>query len=137
MPTALAVTDTHSLLWWGDSGKHRKLGRRARAHFERADQEQAAIYVPTLVIAEISELVHIGRVELALPFGAWLDALERSTSYLIADLTADVVRRANDLFAITERGDRLIAATARSLDVPIMTRDENISSTAGIERLWD
>ena len=137
MPTALAVTNTHSLLWWGDSGKQKKLGRRARAHFQRTDQEQAAIYVPTIVIAEIGELVHIGRIELSLPFGAWLDALESSKSYLIADLTLDVVRRANDLFAIVERGDRLLAATARSLDVPLMTRDENIGSTAGVEVLWD
>ena len=137
MPTALAVTDTHSLLWWGDSGKQKKLGRRARAHFRRADQEHAAIYVPTMVIAEISELVYLGRIELALPFEAWLDSLERSRSYLIADLTADVVRCANNLFAIAERGDRLIAATALSLDVPLMTRDERIRSTAGVELLWD
>lgn len=136
MPTALAVTDTHSLLWWADSGKQKKLGRRARAHFQRADREHAAIYVPTMVIAEISELVHLGRIELTLPFSAWLDCLERSESYLIADLTADVVRHANDLFAIAERGDRLIAATARSLDVPLMTRDENIGAT-GVELLWD
>ena len=137
MPTALAVTDTHALLWWGDSAKQKKVGRRARAHFQRADQELAAIYVPTIVIAEISELVHLGRIELAVPFGVWLDALERSRNYLIADLTADVVRCANDLFAIAERGDRLIAATAQSLNVPLMTRDQHIGATSGVELLWD
>ena len=137
MPTALAVTDTHSLLWWGDAARQKKVGRRARRHFRRADEEHAAIYVPTMVIAEISELVHLGRIELAVPFGAWLDALERSRSYLIADLTADVVRCANDLLAIAERGDRLIAATARSLNVPLITRDQHIGAASGVALLWD
>ena len=132
----LAVTDTHSLLWHA-SGRVQKLGPRARDHFERTDRREAAIYVPTFVLAEVGELVHLGRVLLPRPFEEWLDDLLGSKVYIPADLTADVVRRAQNLFAISERGNRLIAATAVALDVPLMTRDGKIAACARVERLWD
>ncbi len=135
-PPVLAVTDTHSLLWHA-TGQPRKLGMRARDHFERTDRREAAVYVPTFVLAEVGELVHLGRVRLPQPFAAWLDALLGSKVYIPADLSAEVVRGAHDLFAIAERGDRLIAATARTLDLPLMTRDGAIAACARVERLWD
>lgn len=134
--TALAVADTHALLWHA-GGKPQKLGRHARAHFERADRREAAVYVPTVVLAEVGELVQRGTVRLPRPFAEWMDDLLGSGVYLAADLTADIVRRAHDLFAIPERGDRLIAATAAALDLPLMTRDPEIAACAAVARLWD
>jgi len=46
-----------------------------------------------------------------------------------------VVRRAQNLFAIKGRGDRLIAASAVALDVPLMTRDGEIAACAQVKRL--
>jgi PIN domain nuclease of toxin-antitoxin system len=132
----LAVTDTHSLLWHA-TGRIQKLGPRAREHFERTDRREAAVYVPTVVLAEVGELVHLGRVQLPRPFEEWLDALLGSNVYIPADLTADVVRSAHNLFAIPERGDRLIAATSVTLDVPLITHDGEIAACAQVERLWD
>lgn len=132
----LAVTDTHSLLWHANQ-RFQKLGPRARDHFERTDRREAAVYVPTFVLAEVGELVHLGRVQLPRPFEEWLDDLLGSKVYIPAELTADVVRSAQNLFAIPERGDRLIAATAVALDVPLMTRDGEIAACAQVERLWD
>ncbi len=134
--SVLAVTDTHSLLWHATQ-RVQKLGLRAREHFERTDRREAAVYVPTFVLAEVGELVHLGRVQLPRPFEEWLDDLLGSKVYIPADLTADVVRSAHSLFAIPERGDRLIAATAVALDVPLITRDGEIAACAQVGRLWD
>ena len=134
--SALAVTDTHSLLWHANQ-KDQKLGPRARAHFERTDRREAAVFVPTFVLAEVGELVHLRRVQLPRPFEEWLDALLASKVYIEAPLTSDVVRNAQNLFAIPERGDRLIAATAVALGHPLMTRDSEIATCAQVERLWD
>jgi PIN domain nuclease of toxin-antitoxin system len=136
VPPSLAVADTHSLLW-AITGKRSKLGRRARAMFERADAGVGAVYVPTIALVEVAEAVRAGRVSLNRPFEAWVEGLQRSQHYLMADLTADVVVRAHSLYAIPERGDRLIAATAVALGVPLMTRDPAIASAAVVERLWD
>ncbi|HZS57717.1 MAG TPA: PIN domain-containing protein [Gemmatimonadaceae bacterium] len=136
MPPSLAVADTHSLLW-AITDKRAKLGRRARGMFERADAGAGAVYVPTLVLVEIAELVHAGCVHLNRPVEAWIQGLQRSRHYLMADLTADVVVRAHSLYAIPERGDRLIAATALALGVPLMTRDAEIAAAGVVERLWD
>jgi len=51
-------------------------------------------------------------------------------------LTAEIVYLAQRLYAILERGDRLIAATALALDLPLITRDPQIAAAAGVECLW-
>ena len=135
-PRVLSVTDTHNLLWHA-SGRVQSLGPRARDHFERTDRREAAIFVPTFVLAEVGALVHLGRVQLPRSFEEWLDDLLGSKVYIPADLTADAVRSAQNLFAIPERVDRLIAATAVALGVPLMTRDGEIAACAQVERLWD
>ena len=136
MAPKLAVADTHTLLW-AIGGRRSKLGRRARAMFDRADAGVGAVYVPTIVLVEVAEAVHAGRVSLHRSFEAWVEGMQRSRHYLVADLTADVVVRAHGLHAIPERGDRLIAATAATLGVALMTRDSAIAAAAVVERLWD
>ena len=92
------------------------------------------------VVADPSEMVEVerkGRVQLPRPYREWLDDLLGSKVYIPADFTADAVRSAQNLFAIPERGDRLIAATAVALGVPLMTRDGEIAACAQVERLWD
>ncbi len=44
--------------------------------------------------------------------------------------------RRGALYNIPERGDRLIAATAAALDLPLITRDPEIAQTAGVECIW-
>jgi predicted nucleic acid-binding protein len=46
------------------------------------------------------------------------------------------VLRAQALYSIPERGDRLIAATAAHMDLPLITRDPEIARAAGVELHW-
>jgi len=135
-PSVLAVADTHALLWYATGQRH-KLGRRAREHFERTDRREAAVYIPSFVLVEVGELVQRGHVQLPHRFSEWVGSLLNSKVYIAADMSADVVCCAHDLYAIPERGDRLIAATAVSLALPLMTRDPEIAQCAQVEQLWD
>ncbi len=131
----LAVTETHALIWAID-GNRKRLGKSARRLFDRADAGKGAIYVPTLVLVELGEACHMGRVNLSLPFEEWGRAAFSSGKYHEAHLTAEIVYLAHALFAIAERGDRLIAATAVALDLPLITRDPDIAGAASVECVW-
>ncbi len=131
----LAVTDTHALVWFA-AGAHRKLGRNARRVFERADAGVAAIYVPTIVLVEVAENVRVGRIELGRTYANWEAELFSAGKYLPVDLTREIVRAADRLYAIPERADRLIAATAVVLGCPLLTRDPAIGRVAIVEVVW-
>lgn len=133
--TTLAVADTHALIWYA-SGAERRLGAAARRLFRRLDEGRASLYVPTLVLVEISELVRLGRVELAAGFLGWEEALFRSGRFFPAPLTREVVRRAESLHRLPERGDRLIVATAAELGCPLVTRDREVGEDGGVEVIW-
>jgi PIN domain nuclease of toxin-antitoxin system len=91
---------------------------------------------PALALAELGEACRKDRVTLALPFEEWARAAFASGKYHVAELTAEIVYVAQRLYAISERGDRLIAATAVALDLPLITRDPQIVAAAGVECLW-
>jgi len=85
---------------------------------------------------ELGETCQKDRVTLALPFEEWARAAFASGKYHEAELTTEIVYVAQRLNAISERGDRLIAATAVALDLPLITHDPQIAAAAGVECLW-
>lgn len=134
MPS-LAVSDAHALIW-AATGDVRLLGRNARKFFERVEHGRAAVYVPTIALVEIGEAVRKGTVHLSQGFEAWGRALLGSGRYHAVDLTPEIVFRAQSLFAVRERGDRLVAATALALDCPVITRDPSIAGAPGVDVIW-
>jgi PIN domain nuclease of toxin-antitoxin system len=132
---SVAATDSHALNW-SAMGPARKLGRRARALFERAERGRATIYVPVLVLVEISEAIKSGHVPLTSGFTRRAESLLASGHFVAADLTTAIVLEAESLYMIPDRGDRLIAATARHLDCPLITRDPAVGRVPGLETIW-
>lgn len=130
----LAATDAHALIWYA-RGRTRRLGAGARRVYRAAEEGRAAIYVPALVLVEVLEAARRGLITLAGGVEVWAEGLFSSGSFFPADLTADIVLAGERLYAIPERGDRLIAATAVVLDVPLITRDPRIRE-AGVEVIW-
>jgi PIN domain nuclease of toxin-antitoxin system len=134
--TELAVVDTHALIWWITS-QYRLFGRRAREFVSRVDEGRAAACVSTTSLVEISEGVRAGRIRLSMPWDALIAQLESTPArYQIVPLTTAIVARSHDLYAIPERGDRLIAATAKELGYPLVTRDPEIAAAIGGEQIW-
>jgi PIN domain nuclease of toxin-antitoxin system len=132
----IAVTDTHAWIWWL-TNQRRRLGRRAAAFFDRVDEGAAVVCIPAIAVVELSEAVRSGRLSLVEPFDVFVDRLELTPSrYQVVPLTAAIVRQSHGLFAISERGDRLIAATAAELGYPLITRDASIAAAVELKRLW-
>jgi PIN domain nuclease of toxin-antitoxin system len=132
----IAGVDTHALIWWLD-GRPRHLGRRARLFLERVDDGAALACVPAIALVEIGEAIQRGVFTLSEPFDDFVARLDGTPSrYQLVPLTAAIVCRAHELYAIPERSDRLIAATAQELGCPIVTRDAAIAAAIGEKQLW-
>ncbi len=69
-------------------------------------------------------------------FSRWCERLLDGRRFIAADLTAAVVREAEGLYSIPERGDRLIAATAVHLGCPLLTRDPAITRIRTVTTVW-
>jgi PIN domain nuclease of toxin-antitoxin system len=130
-----AVTDTHALLYHA-VGSPRHLGHLATAHFRDCERGLAAVYVPAAVIWEVTILARVGRADLRRPPRAFFDDLFTNPAFLPLDLTTEQILDAADLGFTRDPFDGLICAAARSLNLPLITRDEAIKASGAVRVMW-
>ena len=130
-----AVLDTHTAVWYMLSSKD--LSPLALRAIEDSLQGGEAVYLPSISLVEIIYLVEKGRlpgsalerVSAALDspdVGLKLAALDRSVAESVPRISRGLV---------PDMPDRIIAATALSLGLPLITRDQRIHA-AGIQTIW-
>lgn len=132
-PTS-AVTDTHPLLFHAAGG--RRLGPRARALFAAAEDRAAIIYVPIVVIWEVTLLARAVRVNLHRPVREFFGDLFSSPSYQVHPLDPGQAFDAGELRALRDPFDALVCAAARDLDLPLITRDGAITDSKLVRAIW-
>jgi PIN domain nuclease of toxin-antitoxin system len=128
------VTDTHALLFHASAS--RALGRKAAAHFEACERQQALIYVPMAVIWEISLLARASRINLRRSVQAFCGDLFSNPAYHPYDLTSEQVDLADELRFTRDPFDALIVAAARTLALPLLTRDADIRASGAVRVIW-
>jgi PIN domain nuclease of toxin-antitoxin system len=129
-----AVADTHALLF--HAAASRALGRRAAAHFEACERQQALVYVPAAVIWEVSLLARVSRINLRRSTREFFGDLFSSPAYHPVDLTPDQVYEADELRFTRDPFDALIVAAARALALPLLTRDATIRASGAVRVVW-
>ncbi|MCP4359927.1 MAG: type II toxin-antitoxin system VapC family toxin [Chloroflexi bacterium] len=82
-------------------------------------KEEATIFIPAMVLAEILYLSQKGRMQASL--SAVSQLLQKYPNFKKYSLTFDVIRAAEKITDIPELHDRLIAATANLLGCPLIT----------------
>jgi PIN domain nuclease of toxin-antitoxin system len=132
---AAIVADTHAAVWYLLNAPN--LSTQARIAMDEATDGGDPIYVSSISLVEIVYLVEKGRLP-----GVVIDRLTTALSdpgaaFVIAPLTESaalaVQRISRDI--VPDMPDRIIAATALNLDLPLVTRDSDISKT-GITTIW-
>ena len=132
--SALAV-DTHVVIWY--LTQPQKLSQAARDAIVHAEGSGGPIYVSAISLVEMRYLVEKGRLMPTL-IQQTEDALDDPSSPLLLVPIDRAVTRSlggvarND---VPDMPDRIIAATALYLDVPLITRDGLIRA-ASITTIW-
>jgi PIN domain nuclease of toxin-antitoxin system len=129
-----AVTDTHALLYHAAASA--RLGRRAAAHFERAEARLAIVYVPAAVMWEVALLARGGRASLRRAPRDFFADLFTNPAYQPYDLTPAQIFDADDLRFNRDPFDALICAAARDLALPLLTRDTDIGQSGACRVIW-
>jgi len=129
-----AVVDTHALLFHAaGSGT---LGPRAAALFDRCERREAILYVPAVVMWECSLLARVSRINLRRTVRAFFDDLFSNPAYQPLDVTAEQVFLADELRFTRDPFDALICASARLVDLPLITGDSQIRASGAVRVIW-
>ena len=130
-----AVLDTHTVLWYLENSK--ELSTIARATIEEAIRGARDIHVSAISIIETVYLVERRR----LPQTA-LDRLrsalgDSNSGLLITPVNAGVADAIQNIprDIVPDMPDRIIAATALHLSLPLVTRDRRLQA-AGLKTIW-
>ncbi|HID62342.1 MAG TPA: PIN domain-containing protein [Anaerolineae bacterium] len=119
----VCVADTHSLIWYLQDNP--RLSHRGRLLFSQADNGKASIVIPTIVLVEMTYLAEKKRIANELVKAALNLLRETSENYRLALLDLAVVEIIGQVSRalVPDMPDRIIAATALSLGLPLLTRD--------------
>ncbi len=126
------VTDTHALLWWFVDSP--KISAKASAIFEECENGENVIFVPSIVIAEALSIFDKKRV--SFNFRQLLKKIDGSDNFALVALDFPILQKMTTLKNIPELHDKIIVATAKHLNLPIITKDEILNKLKNIKTIW-
>jgi PIN domain nuclease of toxin-antitoxin system len=131
---AVYVTDTHPLIWYA-TGTHRQLLSKVRRAFHAASDAEALIYVPAFVLWEIAILLKVGRIALQEPYGDWTEHLLAQPGFALATVDVRMLAEAY-YYPFPDPFDSVITATAKVMDLPLLTNDAEIHASQLADAYW-
>jgi PIN domain nuclease of toxin-antitoxin system len=126
-----ALLDTHTLLWSVINPE--SLSRRASRII---DDVSTQLVVSAASAWEIATKVRLGKLPRAEIFERDFPTVVRQLGYALLPIDAETALRAGRLIA--DHGDpfdRIIAAQALALDVPVISKDTKLDAF-GVRRIW-
>ena len=130
------VSDTHSLTWYLTNDA--RLPATVRSIFEGADNGENVILIPSICLVEIIYLVEKARYPEHL-IRQVIELVDESTdNYVVIPLSSDVIRvlQEVDRNIVPEMPDRIIAASAKYLELPLLSADKAITSLPDLTVIW-
>ena len=120
------------------STRDRRLSRQARKIFESAEEGYVQILVPSIVLVEAVFLMQRRRIAEAQVSKLFELSEDAEASICVVPLDIAVAQAVGDFgpVAIPDMPDRIIAATARALNLPLITVDPIITDSELVEVIW-
>lgn len=131
----MIVLDTHVLVWWiaGDP----KLSRKA-ANAIRKELPDGRLCVPAIAAWEVGMLVSKGRLTLGMDVDEWLEGVQAIRGVVVLPLTSRIALDSTRLPGSFhgDPADRMIVATARTENAPLVTADQRIRAYHNVRTIW-
>ena len=130
------VTDTHALLW--HIFQSERLSPKAAKIFNQADNNEVRIFIPNIALVELVYLVEKARIP-EKSIDNLIKLLEKNPiNYQLVQIELSTIRAMQSISRqlIPDMPDRIIAATALELGLPLITKDRKITEANLIEVLW-
>jgi predicted nucleic acid-binding protein len=124
------VTDTQALVKFMMGKK--VINEKSHQAFIDADKGKCTIIIPAIVLMEVLYLFEKNRIDISL-FDT--EVLLTSKNYQFEPLSLEILKTASEITDIPELHDRLISATARYFDIPIISNDPLIQKSKFVKLL--
>lgn len=131
----MIVLDTHVWVWWVSgleplSPKARRLIRTA--------VDQKAVYLSSISAWEVAQLVARGRLHLTMEVTNWVAKSEALPFVHFIPVDNTIAIKSVQLPGLLhpDPADRIIIATALTLGLPLVTRDEKIARYPHVRTIW-
>ena len=125
------VADTVALIVYLEK---RRLGADSQAVFDSAENSNTIIHIPAIVFAEILYLSEKQRISTNLQ--EVKNLLQTNLNFRESPLTQAIIETAAQITDIPELHDRLISATARLMNLELITTDAKIQTSAFVNTIW-
>lgn len=120
------VIDTQALIKFLNGKK--VISDSVESILKDADTGRNIIIIPSVVLFEICYLQEKGRIPVALKDIE--EIIENSFNYVEEKLSLNIIKAAFEIKDVPELHDRLIAGTAKYLNLPLITNDPVILNSA-------
>jgi PIN domain nuclease of toxin-antitoxin system len=125
------LLDTHTLIWAATDVA--RLGRRATAVLSG---ERGNLWVSAATAWEIATKFRLGKLPEAMLLESNFERIVQQAGYRLLPISTAVALRAGRLVGShKDPFDRMIAAQALALDIPVISNDKQLD-IFGVRRLW-
>ncbi len=129
------VVDTNIIIWYFD--EYSRLTKLAETTVDDA-AENGTLFVSSITIVELTYLIEKDRVpkEVLAKLREALD--DDATAFELAGLSRRVADELQniDRSIVADMPDRIVAATALHLGLPLVTSDGNLQRLSNVETIW-
>ena len=130
------ITDTHGLIWYILNSS--ELSLTAKNLFISTANSGGNVFVPTISLVEITYLIEKNKFQPAL-LSRIISRLNNPNAELKPiELTVEIADNLSKIprSIVTDMPDRIIAATALHLNLPLVTKDHKIQKLQTIQTIW-